>query len=175
MWMLWDAFAATRVLCRLGVAEALRRVGSIVVLWQGRRVNVTSLGGGLLEWCRSIGLTADFVAQLTTGDDAEFTEHFLQVIFDGVSGDEQPVGDFLVRVAGGCQKRCDHCMSVRPGLSCTSRIIVCVNMLGEGFDLPALKVAAPAGPAPGSGHLPPGDFVSGGAPKESRAMVGVSA
>jgi hypothetical protein len=48
-------------------------------------------------------------------------------------------------------------------------------MLGEGFDLPALKVAAPAGPAPGSGHLPPGDFVSGGAPKEARAMVGVSA
>ena len=24
----------------------------------------------------------------------------------------------------------------------TSRVIVCVNMLGEGFDLPALKVAA---------------------------------
>src|SRR5580700_8518376 len=62
---------------------------------------MTSLGGGPLEWCRSIGLTADFVAQLPAGDDAEFTEDFLQVIFDGVSGDEQPVGDFLVRVAGG--------------------------------------------------------------------------
>jgi hypothetical protein len=42
---------------------------------------------------------------LPAGGDAEFAEDFLQVVLDGVGGDEQPVGDFLVCVPGGGQGR----------------------------------------------------------------------
>jgi len=47
----------------------------------------------------SIELAAESVAKLPTGDDAELTEDLLQVVLDGVGGDEEPVSDFLVRVA----------------------------------------------------------------------------
>ena len=88
----WTGTAVAAVPSRCQVELAMIRSDSRAGVPQGRM---------LLEWCRSTGLIADFVAQLPAGDDAEFAEDFLQVILDGVGGDEQPVSDFLVRVADG--------------------------------------------------------------------------
>lgn len=57
-------------------------------------------------------------------------------IYEGLASDLNPVA-IDSRMAKSQQKTALAALEAR-----TSRIIVCVNMLGEGFDLPALKVAA---------------------------------
>ena len=46
------------------------------------------------------GRSTELVAELATGVDGQFPEYLLEVVLDGVRGDEQAVRDLLVRVAG---------------------------------------------------------------------------
>lgn len=69
----------------------------------------------------------------------ERAEEVLQ-IYQKLAPEFHPVAVYTGTGRGPINRNAlDSLMSLEPG---TSRIVVCVNMLGEGFDLPNLKVAA---------------------------------